>query len=182
MATITNSLNNDSNFFTSGTGFTATTGDITATLGDLVITNGYVVLGTAKGNSGDVLTSQGSSSVPIWAPASGSGFTWAAASADASLVNGHGVINTKAGSILTMTLPSTAAVGTVIGIQGSAAGAFGWTIVENTGQNIQFGNTSTTITSGSLTSTNNNDACTLICTVADTTWNVNTSIGNITIV
>ena len=182
MATITNSLNNDANFFTSTTGFTATTGDIKATAGDLVLTDGYVILGASKGNSGDVLTSQGSSSVPVWAPASGgAGFTWAAAPSNASLVNGQGAINTKV-TLLTMTLPATAAVGTQVAVQGSSTGAGGWVIAQNALQSIWCQGTQSTVgTGGSLASTLPSDGVILLCTGANT-WNTIWVGGNITVV
>jgi hypothetical protein len=177
-----NAINNRAATFTSDAGITATTGNLTATLGDVVVTNGYIVLQASKGNDGDVLTSKGNAVIPVWQAPAASGFTWAAAGADASLVNGNGVINTKA-ALLTMTLPVTAAVGTIIAVQGSAAGATGWKIAQNAGQNIWLQATSSTIgVGGSLASTAVSDGVTLICTVADTTWNSIAVGGNITVV
>ena len=124
----------------------------------------------------------GAGTITIANTGTGVGFTWVAAPADASLVNGQGAVNTKV-TLLTMTLPATAAVGDVIGIQGSAAGLAGWSIAQNALQNIQLGNVSSTIgVGGSFTSTNANDGCVMVCTLADTTWNVISAIGNITIV
>jgi hypothetical protein len=68
-------------------------------------------------------------------------------------------------------------------LQGSAVGANGWLIAQNAGQNIQVGNTSTTIgAGGSIASTDVGDGVSLVCTVADTTWNAFSVIGNLTIV
>lgn len=85
-------------------------------------------------------------------------------------------------SLVTLTLPSTAAFGTNLNIVGLGAG--GWTIAQNAGQNINLGSLSTTAgTGGSLSSTNQFDAIELVCTVANTTWNVtNGPQGNITVV
>lgn len=108
---------------------------------------------------------------------------WTAMDADATLAVNTARINTKAAALLTATLPATAAVGTTIILQGSAVGANGWKIAQNAGQNIQVGNTSTTIgAGGSIASTDDNDSISLVCTVADTTWNAFAVVGNLTIV
>lgn len=83
-------------------------------------------------------------------------------------------------SLTTVTLPTTASVGDLIGISGSGAG--GWTIVYSTGQSIKFGNQTTTTTSGSLSSTQQYDSVILQCIVANTTFKVLWSSGNITVV
>jgi hypothetical protein len=89
--------------------------------------------------------------------------------------NGYGA--NGAGSIA-FTLPTTAAVGSIVEVVGMAVG---WSIVYGTGQEIWFGNTHTTATTGSLASTNAGDCVTLVCLVANTGWYVANSIGNITI-
>lgn len=84
-------------------------------------------------------------------------------------------------SLVTFTLPTSSSFGDTYQILGKGAG--GWRIAQNAGQNIQFGNISTTLgTGGSLSSTNQYDAITLVCTVANTTWGITSSVGNITIV
>jgi hypothetical protein len=96
----------------------------------------------------------------------------------ASMAINHGYIADNAG-LVTLTLPSTAALGSIIWVTGKGAG--GWTIVENSGQQIFFGTSSTTTTTGSLSSTAQRDTVQLVCITANTTWNVITSIGNITV-
>jgi hypothetical protein len=84
-------------------------------------------------------------------------------------------------TLTTFTLPLTAAFGTVIQISGKSSG--GWTIAQNTGQSINFGNITTTAgVGGSLSSSNQYDYVRLLCVTADITWNVIGAIGNITIV
>lgn len=84
-------------------------------------------------------------------------------------------------SLVTLTLPTTAAQGTVIEVAGNGAG--GWTIAQNANQNIKIGSsTTTTGVGGSLASTNQYDGVTLLCTVANTTWVVRSMIGNLTVV
>lgn len=77
----------------------------------------------------------------------------------------------------TVTLPATAAEGSVIAIAGK--GAAGWIMAANTGQTIKLGDQTTT-SAGSLTSTNLYDCIEVICIVANTTWVARNVIGNIT--
>lgn len=92
----------------------------------------------------------------------------------------HGYICNNA-SLVTITLPTTYAVGTIIRVAGSGAG--GWEIAQPDGDNIKFGtSTTTTGTGGSLASVNDFDAVELLCIVANTTWAVISSQGNITVV
>lgn len=82
--------------------------------------------------------------------------------------------------LVTITLPSTAAVGSVIEVGGLGAG--GWRIAQNVSQLIHLGSSVTTTgTGGRLDSTNQYDSVTLRCVVANTTWNVISVIGNITV-
>lgn len=84
-------------------------------------------------------------------------------------------------ALVTLTLPITAAQGTLISVCGNGAG--GWKIAQNASQNIKFGNQTTTSgTGGSLASTNQYDNVDILCTVANTTWVVRSSVGNITVV
>src|SRR5690606_41586834 len=83
--------------------------------------------------------------------------------------------------LVTLTLPVTAAVGTVIRVAGKGAG--GWLIAQNAGQTIHFGVVDTsTGAGGSLASTLQYDSVELLCTVADTEWTVLSVIGNLTVV
>lgn len=92
----------------------------------------------------------------------------------------HGYVNTNA-ALTTITLPVTASLGTAIEIMGE--GTAGWTIAQNAGQNIQYGNISTTIgVGGSLSSSNRYDTVRIICRLADTTWSVVSSVGVLNVV
>ena len=111
---------------------------------------------------------------------SGGGITWSIITADQSAVVDNGYICNK-GTLLTLTLPTTAAVNTRIRLAGMNAGL--WKIAQNASQKIHFGNvTTTTGTGGYLASVHARDAVELICVVADLEWNVISSIGNITVV
>lgn len=84
-------------------------------------------------------------------------------------------------SLVTVTLPDSAAVGKIVAIVGKGAG--GWKLAQNASENIRFGTAVTTTgTGGYLASSNQYDAVEVICTVADTTWTVRSSQGNITYV
>jgi len=110
----------------------------------------------------------------------GGGLTWnveTGVSATMSVNNGY-IGNNAAG--VTFTLPATAAVGSIIRVTGLQAS---WTIAQNAGQTIYYGTSATTTgIGGSLTSTDDKDAVELVCTVADTNFQVLSSIGNITLI
>ncbi len=108
-------------------------------------------------------------------------FTWTDVTGTTqSMAANSGYISDNSG-LVTLTLPPTAALGTVLSVAGNGAG--GWLIAQNASQNIKFGNqTTTTGTGGSLASTNRYDQIDLLCTVANTTWVVRSAVGNITVV
>lgn len=116
-----------------------------------------------------------------WATPSGSGtgITWnnvTTTSASASANNGY-VCNNAA--LVTVTLPSTAAVGDIIEIVGMGAG--GWKVAQNASQTIHFGTKdSTTGATGYLSSIQRYDSVRLVCAVANTDFVVVSSQGNMT--
>ena len=120
----------------------------------------------------------------VQGPGGGILYTNVTGTSQAIGVNSGYISNNSA--LVTLTLPATAAVGDVIAIQGGGAG--GWRVSQNAGQSIKFNlETTTAGTGGYLTSvspfgTNQYSAVELICTVADTTFAVRNSNGNITFV
>jgi hypothetical protein len=91
-----------------------------------------------------------------------------------------GYITNNAG-LVTLTLPATAAVGSVVRVVGKGAG--GWLIAQRANQYIFMnGSTSTTGVTGSLASTATHDSVELLCTVANLGFTVISSMGNITVV
>jgi hypothetical protein len=97
-----------------------------------------------------------------------------------AMVANNGYIADNAG-LVTLTLPTTAAQGTLISICGNGAG--GWKVAQNASQNIKIGSqTTTTGVGGSLASTNQYDQLDILCTVANTTWVVRNLNGNLTYV
>lgn len=112
----------------------------------------------------------------------GAGMTWTVVTGttQAAAVN-NGYVANNAG-LVTITLPSTSAVGDVVGIQGMN-NATGWKVAQNGGNQIFFGAASTTSGAGGyLASTATYDAVLLMCITANANWVVRSSIGNITVV
>lgn len=108
-------------------------------------------------------------------------FPWNVVTNDTNMANNNGYIANEAGTAV-LTLPTTAAVGDVLRVTGINNNT-GWQIAQNGGQTIYFGNLATTTgATGSLASTLTRDTVELVCVVADTDWNVLSSIGNITVV
>lgn len=109
------------------------------------------------------------------------GITWVevTGTSQSAAVN-KGYITNNAG-LVTVTLPSTAAVGDTVEVTGKGAG--GWKIAQNASGVIHFGNLDTTTgTGGSIASTATRDGVRLVCVVANNEWNLLSSVGNITIV
>jgi len=117
-----------------------------------------------------------------WATPSGGGggITWSIVTSDETMSVNTGSIANK-GTLLTLTLPSTSAVGSVLRVVGMNSGL--WKIAQGVNQYIKFGNQSTTTgSSGYLASTLAYDAVELVCIEANLGWVVVSSIGNITVV
>jgi hypothetical protein len=152
--------------------------NIALTSGQLAIgsTGADPVAASLSAGAGITIT-PGAGSITI--ATSGGGLTWSVVAAPTTIVvnNGYGA---NSGGTTAFTLPVTAALGSIFTIVGMAVG---WTIAQAAGQEIFFGNTHTTNgVGGSLASTNSGDCITCVCLVANTTWFVTSSIGNITVV
>jgi hypothetical protein len=108
----------------------------------------------------------------------GGGITWnevTGTSQTAAADNGYIANNS---SLVTITLPATCALGKTIRVAGFGAG--GWAVAQNVGQQIIYGDVTTTEgVSGSLASINRYDAVELLCVVADTKFIVISGIGTV---
>lgn len=151
------------------------------------MTNGQVIIGSTGAtptaatlsSSGNISITNGAASITIGTSGFAS-FSWTTASINTSMAINTGYITLGAG-VLTMTLPTTAAVGSVIRIAGQGAG--GWSIAQSAGQTIHFGSSNTTTgAGGSLSSTNRYDSVELVCSVANLDFVVVSCIGNLTVV
>lgn len=133
------------------------------------------------GSSGQVLTSNGAGALPTFQAAASSIFPWTEVTGtSASMAVNNGYIANNAG-LVTLTLPSTAALGSVIRITGKGAG--GWTMAQNASQLVNFGSSVTTTgTGGSISSTNAFDSIEIVCITANTTFNMLSAQGNLTVV
>jgi len=129
----------------------------------------------------NVTTSGAGSSITIDATG-GSGLSWNIVTGSSqALAPGNGYIANNAGQV-DFSLPLTTAVGDTYYITGMN-NATGWTISQNAGQTIYFaGSNTTTGVGGSLTSTGIRDAIGIVCVVANLSFQVTSSIGNVTIV
>jgi hypothetical protein len=165
-----------------GTGITTTTA-YAPIVGGTTATGPFQAATTGFSNSGYVLTSTGSSSLPTWQASAAGGITWTdVTGGSATLAKSNGYVADSA-SLTTFTMPTNNAIGDTIYIVGKGSG--GWKIVYTTSQYIIFGSSTTTTTTGDLASTNANDCVTLVCTTASASapiFTVMTSIGNITVV
>jgi len=134
----------------------------------------------AAGTNTHVLTAKGAGVAPAWEAPTGD-FTWSevTGTTQAAVVDAGYITNNAA--LVTVTLPDTAALGSVLRITGKGAG--GWKLAQNAGETVYFGTSSTTPgAGGSLASTAVRDTVELVCVTADTDWNVISSVGNITVV
>lgn len=135
----------------------------------------------APGTNGFVLTSNGINP-PSFQPSGAASFAWNdVTTATVSMDAYNGYVANDGATLITATLPTTAAFGSTIQIQGFATGL--WTIAQNAGQTINFNAvSSTTGVTGSVSSTSRYDSITLLCVVADTTWIATLYTGNLSVV
>lgn len=137
-------------------------------------------MGTAAITAGTgISVTPGANTITI--AATGGSFTWSevTGTSQAMAINNGYILNNV--GLVTATLPSTAALGSVVRIAGKGAG--GWRLAQNSGQTIFFGSSTTTPgTGGSLSSTNRRDCVELVCVTADTDWDVLSVQGNLTVV
>ena len=153
----------------------------------IVLTAGQILIGTtASDPSAATITGSGGITVSATTGAisitgSGTGLTWNDQStASVTMAVNNAYVCDDGASLITLTLPAVAPIGSVFGIVGKGSGL--WTIAEASGQSIHFGNVTTTTTTGSLSSTLANDAVFLVCITANTVFSVYSSVGNITYV
>lgn len=113
--------------------------------------------------------------------ATGGGFTWNDVTGAAQVIAvGNGYVANRGGGNVAFTLPAVAAFGDSFAIVGRQNG---WSVAQGAGQSIVLGAlTSTPGAGGSISSTNAHDCVTLVCTVANTEFEVNAVVGNITVV
>jgi hypothetical protein len=169
------------------TNHAALVGGASNAITSIALTNGQVLIGstgadpvaaTITAGTG-VTTSTGAGTFTI--NAVGGGLTWSVITANQAAAVNNGYICNKAGT-LALSLPAASAVGSIISVTGINT-ATGWQITQGAGQQIFFGTSSTTSgATGTLTSSAIRDSIQIVCVVANLTWNVINSVGNITVV
>lgn len=146
-----------------------------------LVTSSTGQVSTVTGTTGFVLTANAAGTAPSFQAASAGGTTWSVITINQTAAVNNGYICNKAGT-LALALPASAAVGAVIEVLGINT-ATGWQITQAAGQQIFFGTTQTTSgATGTLTSSAIRDAIKIVCITANTTWQVVSVIGNITVV
>lgn len=143
----------------------------------LIGTTGAAPTAAAINSGTGILVANGSGSITVSLSGVGS-LIWndVSGTTQAAAVNSAYVISNA--SQTTVTLPATAALGSIVAVQGK--GAAGWILTANTGQVIHLGSSASS-TAGTLTSTNLWDNVEVVCVTANTTWSVRSVIGNLTV-
>ncbi len=132
------------------------------------------------GTAAEVFTSNGAGALPTFQAAAFVPIPCTEVAEGQSMTVNNSYI-TNSGGLLTMTLPATAAVGTIIEIVGKGAG--GWTVAQNAGQTIhKIGASSTTGAGGSVASSAQFDSIEMKCITANTDFVIVDSEGVLTIV
>jgi hypothetical protein len=140
------------------------------------LTNGQLIIGSTGATptaatltaGANISITNGAGSITI-AGTGLAGFSWTTVTGTSqAMLSNNGYIANNAG-LVTLTLPATSAVGDEIDIIGKGSG--GWKVQAGGGQTIVLGS-STTTSGGSLASTHAKDSFYMICTVANTEWEV----------
>lgn len=150
-----------------------------------IATNGQLIIGNTGNNpsistltaGSGIAIANGAGSITI--SASAGGFTWSNISASQALVANNGYF-CSGGGALALSLPTTSAVGDTI--QVALNGSTSWTITQAAGQQIRFGNQTTTLgAGGSLASNQQGDCVEIVCMTANTIWVAIDSTGGLTV-
>jgi hypothetical protein len=152
------------------------------------MTNGQIIVGSTGGTpipatisaGTNISVTNGANSITIAATGT-AGIGWNHVTATTQTMTADAGYVADNVALVTLTMPLTAAFGTVIIVQGLGSG--GWTIAQRVGQTINVGNIpSTAGVGGSISSTNRYDSITLLCVVANTTWTTLSTVGELSVV
>jgi hypothetical protein len=157
----------------SGTGILTVTGNAGSTGADGL--NNINLLG-----SGSISFTANPVTFTVTASISGGGVKWNTVAAGGALAVNNGYVCAAPAGALSFSLPAVAAVGDVIEL--SLDGATSWTITQGIGQQIRISSLQTTAgVAGSIASTAQGDSVKLVCSIANTRFNVVSSMGNINV-
>ncbi len=134
-------------------------------------------LATVNGTATSIGSNLNSNTYPV--ASTPGAFTWNVITASQGISSNNGYIVTS--GTVTITLPVTASAGSVFAV--ILDGGTSWTVAQNGGQQLRVGSRLSTVgAGGSLGSNNQGDAVYFICSVANTRWVANATVGNLTIV
>jgi len=157
---------NSAHLVTSSTGVPVWSG--TMTNGQLIIgSTGATPTAAALSAGSGILITNGAGTITIASTTSGMTWTTVSGTTQAAAVN-NGYIANNAGAV-TVTLPTTFAVGESVEVKGLGAG--GWVLAAGTATTIRIGS-AVTSSAGSLTSAALYDTVKVTGLVANTTWSV----------
>jgi len=158
-----------------GTGV-ANTGKTITIGGNVTMSGGFTFAGTVTGNTSVTFPVSGTLATTTQIIASVD-----QNSSSATLAANNRYVCDNGASLITFTLPVSAAVGDTFIIVGGSSG--GWIVAQNASQFINFGTSSTTTgATGSLASSNRYDCVTLTCNTTNNGWTAYGVQGNLTVV
>ena len=180
--------------FTGGTKpvFSTATYPATTAQGDLIYSSAANTVSSLalSASAKRYLSNTGTSNNPAWAqvslttgvtnvlPASNGGdFQYIPVTSSPQAISNGSAYIANMGTLVTFTLPVTAAIGTRFRIVGLGAG--GWLLTENTGQTIHYRASSSTTTSGSVDATGLYNSLTFVCVTANSDWVITQAIGSV---
>lgn len=130
-------------------------------------------------DSDTALATQQSIKAYVDSATGGTGLTWSTVTTNITMAANNGYI-ANGSSAISLELPATAAVGDVFEVVGKGSGS--WDIIQQAGQTIYFGISSTTTgLTGNIQANHFRDCVRIICITANTEFQVVSSIGNFTI-
>lgn len=169
---------NSAMLITTGTGVPGFTTSMTN--GQIIIgsTGATPVLTTLTAGAGiSISNTAGAITISV----GGGGTTWTEVTGTSQTMSSNNGYVTNNAGLVTLTLPAASALGDILDIQGKGSG--GWSIVYGTNQLINIGNVASTITTGSVSSTDAHDSMELVCITANLEWAVLGGVqGTVTIV
>jgi hypothetical protein len=147
------------------------------------MTDGQLIIRDTGGNpvaatlsSGSCITITNSAGGITIASSGGSGIAWSAVSASLTASVNSGYIGIS-GSTVTVLLPTVSSIGDEVFLLLAGGNQIGFS--QGTGQFIRFGSMSTTAgAGGAITSSNEGNSISLVCTTANAEWASVASQGN----
>lgn len=156
----------------------------TTTINQILFSSAANVVGGISTANNSILQTNGSG-VPSFATSLPSGTVFIATvdqtSASVTLAVNTQYITDNGASLVTYTLPTTCAIGSIFKIRGFSTG--GWKVAQSSGQQIHVGSSASTLgATGSIASSNTFDCVDITCVAANNTFVCSAVQGALTIV